>query len=592
MKTQIHHVRVRLFGVTAVCALAATGIGGRFPSIPQSAHALADVRAADTACAVPPDTMIGWWPFDSLQSFDVIDGLGFRDKAGANNVGAPVGEPIAPMAGAYVGNSIALNGRDEYIRVADHPELAFGAGDLTIDAWIRIDPADPGTGRRPIVAKSAPGPMGPPYGFALFLEDGHLGFTLSGLSAPLADIVSAAPVKDGWHFVAVTVERAANPLDAVATLYINNNTPERFAVASSTETVDNTADLLIGSDIPGLDRQAEETFWGEIDEVELFRRALTPAEIGAIYTSGSAGKCKKPGPQAQSAPSFPTVLGVEEIVNIDVVNECAGTADGFRFVLSGFSPLYTINGTNYPFPDLYEIPCPNASGAPECNRFIGTPTVPVYTAGVAGTGGGAGTPGNIVLEWGSTAAMGQGQTSHFGYTLGTGYGHDVRAQLLTALPVPAMLCESVAYSTEWTGTAVTMTLTLENRSRDPLEVVARGMVSQRMVSLRELVPSNGPLMRALGDPERGTVLAPGERQAVTVEIGAADRAIVMLADWYAYDGQRGARKARAFHARSLNEAPAVPAARRYFPWAGNNAFPGAPATNAHLPNSVNTPGAD
>lgn len=32
-------------------------------------------------------------------------------------------------------------------------------------------------------------------------------------------------------------------------------------------------------------------FTGEVDEVEVFDRALTAAEIAAIYNAGSAGKC-------------------------------------------------------------------------------------------------------------------------------------------------------------------------------------------------------------------------------------------------------------------------------------------------------------
>jgi hypothetical protein len=59
-------------------------------------------------------------------------------------------------------------------------------------------------------------------------------------------------------------------------------------------------------------------FRGLIDEVEIFGRALTPQEVGAIASAGSAGKCK-PGQVAfpftgtGGLGSFPLVLGEHKI---------------------------------------------------------------------------------------------------------------------------------------------------------------------------------------------------------------------------------------------------------------------------------------
>ena len=38
-------------------------------------------------------------------------------------------------------------------------------------------------------------------------------------------------------------------------------------------------------------------FWGSMDEVSLYDRALAASEIQAIFNAGSAGKCKPTGPQ-------------------------------------------------------------------------------------------------------------------------------------------------------------------------------------------------------------------------------------------------------------------------------------------------------
>jgi len=59
---------------------------------------------------------------------------------------------------------------------------------------------------------------------------------------------------------------------------------------------DNNAALIIGSrnvffEFPPI----PDVFDGEIDEVEIFHRALSQSEIQAIFNAGSAGKCKRVG---------------------------------------------------------------------------------------------------------------------------------------------------------------------------------------------------------------------------------------------------------------------------------------------------------
>jgi hypothetical protein len=50
--------------------------------------------------------------------------------------------------------------------------------------------------------------------------------------------------------------------------------------------------LWIGRRIPVPSAQSARYFIGDIDEVELFNRALTQQEVQAIFQAGSAGKCK------------------------------------------------------------------------------------------------------------------------------------------------------------------------------------------------------------------------------------------------------------------------------------------------------------
>jgi hypothetical protein len=42
----------------------------------------------------------------------------------------------------------------------------------------------------------------------------------------------------------------------------------------------------------GADSYLGAWFKGDIDELEIFNRELTPAEVQGIYNAGAAGKCK------------------------------------------------------------------------------------------------------------------------------------------------------------------------------------------------------------------------------------------------------------------------------------------------------------
>ena len=89
---------------------------------------------------------------------------------------------------------------------------------------------------------------------------------------------------DAWHHVAVTVD----PEDMDVVLYADGVVDETAAfTVGSLATPDI---LLIGASGPS--QAPTSIFDGLMDEIEIFRRALDPGEIQAIYTSGSAGKCK------------------------------------------------------------------------------------------------------------------------------------------------------------------------------------------------------------------------------------------------------------------------------------------------------------
>jgi uncharacterized repeat protein (TIGR01451 family) len=223
-------------------------------------------------CVPPPSGMVAWWPLDETSGTTAFDIAG----SVANN-GTHMNGPM-PVPGK-VNGALRFDGVDDYVKVPHQPELDFGAGDFSIDAWIKAEPNP----AHPIVEKWD-APVGSIPGYSFYLFGGKLTFSWShtlGVSS-----VSGGPnIADGqWHHVAVTIRRGSSQ---GGKLYVDGILVQTFDPKAGT--VSNTVDLWIGRS------RANPTpisFKGVIDEVELFNRALDSTEIQAIYNAGAAGKCK------------------------------------------------------------------------------------------------------------------------------------------------------------------------------------------------------------------------------------------------------------------------------------------------------------
>jgi Concanavalin A-like lectin/glucanases superfamily len=131
----------------------------------------------------------------------------------------------------------------------------------------------------------------PPGWFLTKLEDDSLRF---GTGPAFEDHgVTSAPLSlpaNTWiHF-------AARRKDGLASIFVNGT---EVAAAPFVDHADSNASLKFGhrgspSDTPGSEDERGFFLNGRIDEVELFvGRALSDAEIQAIFNAGSTGKCKE-----------------------------------------------------------------------------------------------------------------------------------------------------------------------------------------------------------------------------------------------------------------------------------------------------------
>lgn len=242
----------------------------------------------ECCCTPPPFGMVGWWPLDEpAGSFVQVTPDIAYDADGAVTV--------PDFQAGMVSNALHFDGVSSEVIVSDKPQLNFGAptgflvGDLSIDAWVRLD--DDIAGAHPIVSKFAAGGASP--GYALFVDSaGYLGFVVQdastrGLWAPGS---GGAFLNDGqWHHVAVTYDRDRAPNGVK--LYVDGQRvdPDTYQ-GTAFGSLSNTAPLRIGASTMAI---AGTYFEGDIDEVEIFDRVLLGGEVRDLFQAGSYGKCKE-----------------------------------------------------------------------------------------------------------------------------------------------------------------------------------------------------------------------------------------------------------------------------------------------------------
>jgi len=234
-------------------------------------------------CAPPPSGLVGWW----LAEGNGADRVTGNAAALLNGVTFTDGE---------VGRAFLFDGVDDRVIVSNAPALNFGpAQNFSIEAWIQPIAAITDFGVQSIVDKRYTPNFTAAVGYAFALGNGKLSCQLA--DAPLTPLdftsyTSPGPdLRDGrWHHVAMTVNRL---FTNGGHLYVDGNVVLTFDPTVQPGDLSTTEPLRIGNHA---DPALNSHFKGRIDEVAIYNRALSAAEIQAIFSAGSAGKCATPPP--------------------------------------------------------------------------------------------------------------------------------------------------------------------------------------------------------------------------------------------------------------------------------------------------------
>ncbi|MCW5550791.1 MAG: immunoglobulin domain-containing protein [Verrucomicrobiae bacterium] len=257
-------------------------------------------------CTPLPVGAVSWWPGGGATS----DLIGGNSGVLTGNAGYGTGK---------VAQGFVFDGSSDAVLVGNPTNLRLQ--NFTIEAWIkRASTAFVSSG--PGVDGLIFGYGGGGYGFGLDRESGRPMLTRVGFNGVTAETSIA---DTSFHHVAVTKS------GATVVFYVDGVAYPAPGY-STTYTFDTIATIGARGD------NLNNCFYGSVDELAIYNRALLASEIQAIYDAGSEGKCL--------GPASPVILSQPEGKLVGV-----GGSVTFAVVASGTPPLsyqWRFNGVNLP----------------------------------------------------------------------------------------------------------------------------------------------------------------------------------------------------------------------------------------------------
>ena len=209
----------------------------------------------------------------------------------------------ATYATGLVNQCFSLNGTSSYVDLG-----AWSPGSQwTVEAWVK--PSATPTGRRSVL-----GGYGGNTDWGITMSDGQFGASIRASGGGVLTVFSGVmAATNTWYHLAGTCD------GTVAKIYVNG-------VLRATNLVDSGYSGYSGSArIGGEACCGGNNFPGLVDEAAIYSRALTDAEVAAIFNAGSSGKCPTPpGSQVPYFTDFEAGIGLEWNQPVQSSTEVAG----------------------------------------------------------------------------------------------------------------------------------------------------------------------------------------------------------------------------------------------------------------------------
>ena len=229
------------------------------------------IQKSFAACMTPPSAMAAWWPGDGNAN----------DIVGSNQ-----GSYGGAFAAGKVGQAFSLDGSDS-VSITHTSQLDFGPTDsFSVDAWINTSSVpDPEAAMILSLTYHCTNEL-------IALQVGadaanNVGeFVIRDNNGNQVTLLTPGSVKDGtFHHLAGVRDVATQTVRLYLDGVLVDSKPD---ITTGTFTRADAQDTIGQRPTCG----TNEFFVGLIDEVEVYRRALSDSEVKALFNVGSAGKCK------------------------------------------------------------------------------------------------------------------------------------------------------------------------------------------------------------------------------------------------------------------------------------------------------------
>ncbi|HEY5913291.1 MAG TPA: glycerophosphodiester phosphodiesterase family protein [Verrucomicrobiae bacterium] len=248
-------------------------------------------QPATNAPAELGDGLVAYWKMDDgladAFAVTVADSKGTNAGTLVRNDGAShwFNSPMARMGGC-----LKLEGTSAFVTLPQTAALDINTNQITFSAWVRLS--------------VLPSQLTTSYGaiydsttdcYVLYLDKSNkeLRFKVTDRNGQAArpGIPEAWLVTNQWLHIAATFSGTVGPVSGQATIYLNGQPRDVHTGSDSTSPVGLTSGVKPGQQA-AMGREGPtggNYFTGYIDDVAVWRRSLSPADVAALYEAGQSG---------------------------------------------------------------------------------------------------------------------------------------------------------------------------------------------------------------------------------------------------------------------------------------------------------------
>jgi glycerophosphoryl diester phosphodiesterase len=235
--------------------------------------------------------LVAYWKLDDgLQDSTTVT----AEDAAGDNRGRLVGYSFDPgwISGteARAGGALRLDGIRNYVRIPAYESLDIGTNACSISLWMKLAALPAGLSRD---FSFIYGSDLAAYAIYLDRKSRALRFTVTDtrLQAASPGIPEADLQTGVWHHVVGVFDGSAGPAAGQALIYLDGQLRDTHVGADASPGQGLTQAVLPGQ-YAAIGRKGDQDdfyFSGTVDDVALWRRALSPTEISQIHDAGQSG---------------------------------------------------------------------------------------------------------------------------------------------------------------------------------------------------------------------------------------------------------------------------------------------------------------